>query len=296
MPSFTDINASNIFHIVDDSQTLSSIVAGFTVIIIVGLLSLFNKNLRLFYKSLIDKFFTKSEAFEVLNLRKHITLCANGHLIVLHDFKLRINDKETTERFSREFDVSDGAKKCKLPIFKTMMNTDKKERFKNYGFWYRSNPENIFAEVKEDNTGTNSNKTKKFYFRFNKNVLKNLTKDTIKLMYGYSVKYGQPLTNGYYDKDLANDPTLPNIIESAFKVRYRMNTLEYIFSFIEDIKIIENNIKVYYYPDGIDNEHTKKLISIDKKDDLYYNKFSFIIDKPKLNSIVKIKVPIEYRN
>lgn len=290
--NISDSNTStNLLSVIDSSPTISAIFAGLIILIIVY----FWRNISIGFKFLLNKLFKKTEAFEVLNLRKHITLCANGHLIVLHDFRLKINDKNTTERFSRKFDISDGAKTCKLPVFKTMTETPKKDRFKTYGFWYRSSPDNIFEEVKEDSYGTNNNKSKNFYFRFNKNVLKNLKENVINLMYGYSVKNGQPLTNGYYDKTIANDENSPNAIESGFEVRYKMNTLEYVFSFIDDIKIIEDDIEVFYYPDGADNQHSKINIKATKKDDLYYNKFSFKIDKPKLNSIVKINVPIKHK-
>jgi len=289
--NLSDINSSSLLATIDSSSTISGIV----VIIIVGIAIFFSKNMLSGLKFLKSKLFKKKEAFEVLNLRKHITLCSNGHLIVLHDFKLKINNKNTTERFSRKFDVSDGARTCNLPNFKKITETSKKDRFKSYGFWYRSSPDNIFEEVKEDNTSTNSNKTKTFYFRFNKKNLKNLKENIINLMYGYSVKNGQPLTNGYYDKTIAIDENRPNEIVSGFDVRYKMNTLEYIFSFIDDVKIIEDEIKIYYYPEGADNQHTKQVIQHTKKDDLYYNKFCFKIDKPKLNSIVRIHVPVQHK-
>lgn len=293
MFKMVDINASDInttLSAVDKSPTLSGIVTALIVAFILFLIPKVRQITVILFKKAIHKFI-KKEPFEVLNLRKHATVCANGHLIVLHDFQLKINDKNTTERFTRKFDVSDAAKDCKLPIFKNMLSTDIKDRFNKYGFWFRSSPENIFTEVKEDSHSNNNNKRKTFYFRFNKSALKNLNTNIIKLMYGYSIRFAHPLANGYYNPALDTNLEPTNKIESAFEVRYKMNILEYIFSFTSDVKIDEDNISVIYYKNGFDGGKEEKIIPT-KKDDLYYNKWHFKIKNPKLNSVVKIITPV----
>lgn len=286
-----------IIEIIEKSTLLKTIVGGVIVIAIVATISFFSKSFRDIITYLIHKFISlfKTEPFEVRNLRKHTTVCANGHLIVLHDFTLKINNKKTSEKFTRMFNVSDSADSCKLPNLTTMLTADKKERFKKYGFWYRSNPENIFDGVKEVDPSKNNHKYKKFYFKFNKNVLINLNKSSIKLMYGYSVLRGQPLTNGYFDSDLISDKDRAPELKSQFQVQYKMNSLEYIFSFIDTVKIKENEIQVYYYPDGIDNVSTRKQLVVEKKDDLYYNKFRVYLKKPKLNSLIQIITPVDIK-
>jgi hypothetical protein len=111
-------------------------------------------------------------------------------------------------------------------------------------------------------------------------------------MYGYSIKYGQPITNGYFDKSQVSGTREP-VVMSQFKVMYKMNTLEYIFSFEDTVKIKKEDIKIYYFPNGIDCEYTKKELKFAQKDDLYYNKYVVKLSKPKLNSMIQIRVPME---
>lgn len=279
--------------VIEASTLYTTIVGGVIVILIITILALLSKTSRIlmvkFYHYIIS--LLKKEPYEVLNLRKHTTVCHNGHIIVLHDFTLKIN-KKTSDKFSRMFDVSDASDKCRLPNLKTMLQMKKEKRFTDYGFWYHSNPENIFDEVKETDPSSNNYKHRKFYFKFNNRNLKNLSTNKIKLMYGYSIKYGQPLTNGYFDKKLISIDKENKII-SGFKVLYKMDTLEYIFSFEDLVKIKKEDIKVFYFPDGIDNEYSKKELKFDQKDDLYYNKFIVKINKPKINSLISIEVPVE---
>lgn len=278
----------------DSNALYTTIVGGIFVIAIVAL---WKKIIKLIIKiaNFIKIKLFKKEAFEVLGLRKHVTICANGHLIVLHNFKLKINKKNSSEKFTRMFDISDGADKCKLPNLKIMLKTNKKNRFNTYGFWYRSNPENIFEEVKEIDPVKNNYKQRHFYFRFNKTVLSNLKNNAVKLMYGYAIRYGQPLTNGYFDYSLVENKSKKPLIMSQFKVQYKMDSLEYIFSYIDNVQIDKDLIKVFYYPDGADNAHTKEEHKFEQKDDLYYNKFVFIIKKPKLNSMIQIVAPVKIK-
>ena len=275
---------------IEDSSLITAIIAGLLILLIVLISKKFNSAITKIYYYLLAIF--KTEPYEVLNLRKHATVCHNGHIIVLHDFTLKINHK-TSEKFSRMFDVSDASNKCQLPNLKSMISTKKEKRFTNYGFWYHSNPENIFDEVKETDPSSNNYRQRKFYFRFNKARLKTLSTNKIKLMYGYSIKHGQPIVNGYFDRTLIKSQDRESSIVSGFLVRYKMDTLEYIFSFEDVVKIKEDNISVYYYPKGEDYEHLKKELKYEKKDDLYYNKFLVKINKPKINSLIKIEVPIE---
>lgn len=289
-------NLNTLKVVIEESSLYTTIVGGVFVIIVVTIGAYLSKAFRLIilksYYNFISIF--KKDPYEVSNLRKHTTICHNGHIIVLHDFTLKIN-KKTSDKFSRMFDVSDASDKCKLPNLKKMMETKKDRRFLDYGFWYHSNPENIFEEVKETDPSSNNYKHRKFYFKFNKNNLKTLSTNKIKLMYGYSIKYGQPITNGYFDKTLITEEKTP-IITSGFKVLYKMDVLEYIFSFEDIVKIKKEEIKVLYYPDGIDNEYSKEELKFDQKDDLYYNKFVVNISSPKINSLILIKVPIESKN
>lgn len=278
---------------IEVSSLYTTVVGGIIVIVAVTIGASLSKAFRVLihkgYYNFISIF--KKDPYEVSNLRKHTTICHNGHIIVLHDFTLKIN-KKTSDKFSRMFDVSDASDKCKLPNLKKMIETKKDRRFLDYGFWYHSNPENIFEEVKETDPSSNNYKHRKFYFKFNKKNLKTLSTNKIKLMYGYSVKYGQPLTNGYFDKTLINEEKEPVII-SGFRVLYKMDSLEYIFSFEDVVKIKKEEISVFYYPDGIDNEYSKKELRFDQKDDLYYNKFVVNVSKPKINSLILIRVPVE---
>lgn len=297
-PKTNDFNISKAKQDIESSALYTTIIGGILVIVIVALVAtLWKKITTLVIKitNVIKTKLFKKEAFEVLGLRKHLTICANGHLIILHDFKLKINKKNSTEKFTRMFDVSDGADKCKLPNLKTMLDADKKDRFRTYGFWYRSNPENIFEEAKEIDPSKNNYKHRHFYFRFNKNVLLNLKSNVIKLMYGYSVRYGQPLTNGYFDYSLIENKNREPSIISQFKVQYKMDSLEYIFSYIDNVQIDKDRIKVFYYPDGIDNAHTKEEYKLEQKDDLYYNKFVFGMKKPKFNSMIQIVAPVKVK-
>ncbi len=279
--------------------TSDSISSKVIVTIIVGfILSLF-KTVRNFFLFIWNKLIWnklneifKKEAYEVLDLRKHVTVCANGHLIVLQDFRLKINKPDSAEKFHRLIDVSDGADSCRLPPLATMEKTSKSKRFNDYGFWYKSNPENIITKVKEKTPHKGIKKREEFYFQFNKKELKKLKSRVIKIMYGFSIKKGQPLNNGEFDYTCISDKDRNSTIKTGFQVQYKMNKIEYIIGLVDNFEIDEENIKMWYYPKGFDHENLKSKIKYQKKDDLFYNKFNLTIHKPEIGSIILIEIPI----
>lgn len=248
------------------------------------------------YEKLVS-LISKKEPYEIYNLRKHVTICKDGHLIILQDFKLKINNPATTEKFYRHIDVADAAKKCKLKNMAGMQNTSKDKRFKEHGFWYKTNPDNIVDKIKEESSNP---KRLDFYFRFNKEELKKYNnffkKKLVNIMYGFSVKNGQPLTDGKFDYSLIEDKTRKALIITGFKVKYKVKSIEYVVGLIDTIKIKEDDINMWYYPNGQNDSNTKEKIKFDKKDDLFYNKFCFTKKNPKLNSTIIIEIPLEEIN
>ena len=271
------------------------------IIIIIGSISAFFfgkicKFLTFFSKKLVSTF-SKKEPYEIDNLRKHVTICKNGHLIVLQDFKLKINSVDSTEKFYRHIDVSDAAKKCKLKNMVGMQSLSKDKRFKEHGFWYKTNPSNIVEKIKEESSHP---KRLDFYFRFNKEELKKhhnfVKKKIVNIMYGFSIKNGQPLTDGKFDYSLIEDKERDALIVTGFKVKYKIKSIEYIVGLIDTIKIKEDDINMWYYPNGQNDSNTREKIKFEKKDDLFYNKFCFTKNNPKLNSTIIIEIPLEEIN
>jgi hypothetical protein len=262
-----------------------------------GVLAFFFKTIWKFVTLLFEwlvNIFSKKEPYEIYNLRKHVTICKDGHLIILQDFKLKINNPESIEKFYRHIDVSDAAKKCKLKNMAGMQNVSKDKRFKEHGFWYKTNPSNIVEKIKEE--GSHS-KRLEFYFRFNKEELKKYNnffkRKLVNIMYGFSIKNGQPLTNGKFDYSLIEDQERQALIITGFKVKYKVKSIEYIVGLIDTIKIEEDDINMWYYPNGQNDSNTKEKIEFEKKDDLFYNKFCFTLKNPKLNSTIIIEIPLK---
>ena len=288
-----DLLDKNTTQIINDLQN-NPIISKVIVALIVTIILSFFKKVRDFFRFIWNKIneLLKTEAYEVLDLRKHVTICKNGHLIVLQDFRLKINKPHSTEKFHRLIDVSDGADNCKLPQLAVMEKTFKEKRFSDYGFWYKSNPENVINKVKETNTHKGTRKREEFYFQFNKKELKKLKSKIIKIMYGFSIKKGQPLTNGHFDYTCISDKDRQPIIKTGFQVQYKMNKIEYIVGFIDNLSIDEENIEMWYYPKGFDHENLRLKLTYQKKDDLFYNKFSLTIKKPNIGSVIMIEIPI----
>lgn len=71
---------------------------------------------------------TDKPSYEIIGMRKQVTVCANGHIIVLQDFKLKINN-ENAKRFTKSFDVSDGAKTCNLENITNLSQRIKTQRY-----------------------------------------------------------------------------------------------------------------------------------------------------------------------
>ena len=288
--TFFDNNITQIIHTAKNDPLISKII----VTIVSGIILSFFKTVRNFFHSIWNKVneILKKEAYEVIDLRKHVTICANGHLIVLQDFRLKINKPNSTEKFHRLIDVTDGGDSCRLPPLAKMEKTSKGKRFNDYGFWYKSNPENIITKAKEKSPHKGVKKREEFYFQFNKKELKELKTRIIKIMYGFSIKKGQPLTNGKFDYTSITDQDREPIIKTGFQVQYKMNKIEYIVGFLDNVEIDEDKINMWYYPKGFDHENLKKPIKYKKKDDLFYNKFSLTIKKPEIGSIILIEIPI----
>ncbi len=220
------------------------------------------------------KFQRKGEIFEYLKFFKKLAVYETGHGIVINSLEIKVLDKlDEIERF---FDIKSGrgCKDAHLPPLEEMKKKNEKKRFKEAGFWYKSD---IPCEllVKED-----FEDRKKFAFKWITPLEKGRK---VNLCYAFSAPCMFPIENGIFRKEKActEDPQA----EANFEVRSMIRHFEYEIAF-RGVELEESPImKVFKGDHFLKNEKPEVYF------DPFYTRYRFSLKKPN----VGYKITIQWR-
>lgn len=239
-----------------------------------------------------ENYVGKIEDYYFSEYEKHITIYQNGNGIIIHKFKVVANDISKLQKIRRKLNIEDGVKTSHFPSLKEMMQTNKANRFKDFGFWY-SSEDNVISEVKEfywDSKTPNENKKLKnnpqeirWIFKMDKNKLKK--EKPYEICYVISVPGLAALKDGSLDKNLLNDP-LEEISSSNMHIDHKIQKLKYTISFEDGVSIdVPPKCKcIISEQDGV-----KELDIPGIEDyDLLYKKYIFSIENPVFGSEISI--------
>ena len=231
---------------------------------IIGNITLFIDKIP-FFNKLHRKF-----KFEYSKFYKKIAIYENGHAILINYLEIKANEK--LEKIERFIDVADGCKDIKLPLFKQMEKLPKEERFKNPGFWFNSNYKIEMKLIEDIAT------RKSFHIVFNP-ALEN--GNFIKISYAFSIPCAYPLSNGKLDFSKASQ--IPYEPKLSFMVKHPIKVFEYEIAFFNCPPKSLPQVRIYK---GDEAEY--KTESIEEILDPFYHRYKLRLEKPEVNSQIKI--------
>lgn len=243
-----------------------------------------NKDEQKKFEDVDDYYFTDYE--------KHITFYRNGNGIIIHRFKVIVNNVDKFRRIRRKLNIEDGNIHSSFPSLDKMRQTDKADRFDKFGFWYYDEND-IISEVKEyywqKNSEEESKKLKcnakeiRWIFKINKhNVQKN---KPYEIIYIISVPGLAPLEKGRLNRKLLSDD-FGDESSSNMNIDHKIRNLRYTISFEEGIEL--DMVPQCRYIISDQDEMKEAVVAGTKEYDLIYNKYIFYINAPEFNSDVKI--------
>ena len=243
-----------------------------------------NKDEQKKFEDVDDYYFTDYE--------KHITFYRNGNGIIIHRFKVIVNNVDKFRRIRRKLNIEDGNIHSSFPSLDKMRQTDKADRFDKFGFWYYDEND-IISEVKEyywqKNSEEESKKLKcnakeiRWIFKIDKhNVQKN---KPYEIIYIISVPGLAPLEKGRLNRKLLSDD-FGDESSSNMNIDHKIRNLRYTISFEEGIEL--DTVPQCRYIISDQDEMKEAVVAGTKEYDLIYNKYIFYINAPEFNSDVKI--------
>lgn len=225
------------------------------------------------------------------NYEKHITIYRNGNGIIIHKFTVIINNIEKFKKIRRKINIEDAKITSVFPSMEEMLKTDVSDRFDKFGFWYYTK-DNIISKVKEyywqkNSSGENINlknnpKEMRWVFEIDRERIK--TNFPYDIIYTISVPGLMPLENGKLNSKLAGRES--EISSSAMNIDHKIKNLKYTISFEKGVDL--ESVPVCKYMIEGQDEPTESIITGEKEDDIFYNKYVFCIRKPEFNSHLKI--------
>lgn len=230
----------------------------------------------------------------VLNTTKEVTVYCDGHGVVTCTYEFYVINPENFTYFDRKLNIEDACKDSEFPSLEDMLKCDKKDRLKNFGFWY-SCTDNCVYNIEEfywsDNNHNEENRTsknnpKELRWRFNINTAKIKKGGVYKLTYAISVPGIFPITDGKYDSSI--DKINTNRMSSSFKMEHYMRSIIYIVSF-EDGITFASPPKGQFNVDSQSNRDENANIKPQLIQNVFYNKYKFETNKHKQSGDVCIK-------
>lgn len=263
--------------------------------VISGINSIFQliKNLLLFYKLREKIKYGTDYYFE--EYKKQITLYKNGHGILSTTFKIKVINPEKFTSIRRKLNIADGKKNAHFKSLDEMLKTDKEKRFTDFGFWFCSDS-NVITGVKEfyfsdndyskeDKAIKNNPKELRWIFKLNNSKIKK--NHTYTMGYAISVPGMFPISNGVFDEE--NNPFDDGYddFSSELKVVHAIKKVIYTVAIEKGIQI-EDDLKCVLIDHKKDG--SEKTIPLDgiMRDSVFYDKYTYIIDNPHINSTIKI--------
>lgn len=252
-----------------------------------GMCGFFNLKNKIKYHGELPYYFTE--------YKKHVTVYKNGNGIIIHSAKLVVTDKNKLDYIYRKINIRDGKKDSVFPKLEEMLSVEKIGRFDNYGFWWYSDDEIIKSidefywsdedPTKEDADLKENEKELRWRFRINKSKIEENKEYNI--IYAISVCGLYPIVDGYLEESLVNQNSSKEQNASTVCVAQDIEKFTFVVSFEEGIELKDvPECELRKHIQTADGNEVMELCR--DQYNIFYNEYVFNIDKPMLESIVRV--------
>lgn len=236
---------------------------------------------------------TKDDIFILNSVSKSVTIYKNGHGIMINDNDIHVRDSAQFKQFKRKIDVSDGKNTVKFPKLSTILNTKKQDRFSEYGLWGYSK-DNIIQEIVEKNWDDNKTTKKQLKWIFNIDQSKIEDNKSYNLGYVLSIPGMFKIDNGYAEKPKNRKKNKSQEMSSTITVGHKAKIVNFEIAFEDGIALEAVPCCEIY--DGIDSEKGKVIPLNSHAYNALYNKYNFVVKKPKIGNIIKVSWVVSAQN
>lgn len=248
----------------------------------------------------IHKYKLSNRNFLIEEYVKHVTIFKNGHGIIQNKILIRIIKPQDISEIKRKLSIEDSKKYNIFPKLNKFLKNpnDIQCRFNDFGFWYSStiiDGKPVVESIIEkywDNNNLNeidyeskiNPRIMKWVFNINKNLLK--LNDCFTIKYSISVPGLFPLENGKFDKKtcpLGYDSNM----SSSENVQHYIKKFKYVISFEKGVSFIETP-KCKIIRNILNSDRYIENIIGKSKNDNYYDRYIFEINKPKFFDNIEV--------
>jgi hypothetical protein len=224
--------------------------------------------------------------YYIADYNRTVTVYKDGHGVITNALKIKVLDWQKFKSLERYCDIGESCRRdVKFPPFEDMLARSKSARFDDFGFWYQST-----ADIIRLDDAANSGDYKiGWTFRVDPTKISLIKKDTIYLTYAISVPGLFPVRDGYFDVELARTA---KPFSSELCVENPINRLTYLISFDKEVHVHNHVVDatVAVPPFMTDNPDSTPL---ECEDDLFYYRYFFKMQYPKLNAAFKMTWQVE---
>lgn len=231
----------------------------------------------------------KNTDFYFKETTREVSLDMNGNGIITHKIDICVVNPVITCEIKRSLNIEDSNIDTKFTSLEEMMKSDIHKAPYNLGFWYTST-ENIIQDVEEkywdphSPVAVNNPKELQWIFKLNSNKL--TPNSVYRILYVISVPGMYPMSNGFIDVSKMPQ-NIPKSFYTQMKISHLAKKVTYILNLdsgihIRSAPICEKIINTH------NNNVYKSIIRGHIDTNLRQNKYTFVIEKPKLDSIIKV--------
>jgi hypothetical protein len=228
--------------------------------------------------------YCEEDLFYFEEYEKTLTICKDGHGIILNKFKVRVlNPKNLTcdgNHFERYLLIDDADKNTKFPLFRDMCDAQKQKRFSDFGFWYK--PKHIIKA--KYNRDKSKERQLYWFFSFENSSLKDydggLINKPISIEYAISIPKIFPIEDGFFDSE--NNPLDTKFMTSSLTVKDKIRIFKYTVAFEDGIQL--NGINFIETNQG----RVKKLNFTDNSD-IFYKRYTKSVNNPKKGRKISVQ-------
>lgn len=242
--------------------------------------------------------YTKGTDYVILNFTKDVAIYRNGHGIITCSLDILVINPANMKIISRSLNIEDACSTTKFPKLAEMKKCKCKDRFTDYGFWYKSTDDFISDvnefywddndEEKENPILKNNPQIMRYQFRVNQSkIVKN---GIYNLTYAFSIPGLYPIAD--YRYDATKSCAIKEYMQTCFTVRHHIKHLEYTVSFDDGSPA---NVSFKDFPSGEisrlgNNNHSKTVpLSPVMVNNIFYTKYKFVVNYPKFRSTIGIR-------
>lgn len=236
--------------------------------------------------------------YVILNFTKDVAIYRNGHGIITCSLDILVINPANISKISRSLNVEDACSTTQFPKLDEMKSCKCKDRFTNYGFWYKSTSDFISDVVEfywDDNDENKENPISKknpqeIRYQFLVDQSKISKNGVYNLTYAFSIPGLYPITEYKYDS--TKNCVITDYMRTCFAVMHHIKHLEYTVSFDDGSPA---SVAFKKHPSGeishpANNNHNKIVpLSPVMVNNIFYTKYKFVVDYPKFHSTIGIR-------